>query len=397
MAEQTKKRGPKVSVAGAAAQRPGSAEAEQAENNAKAKRGALFIGGVLVVYLAFLIFTGQMATFVEALRNVEVRWVLVACASYVVYFLFGAFAYVVAVWLDHDSPVGFRDCVAVEASGIFFGNLTPMMAGAVPSQIYRLTRTGLDVGEAMATQFTRFIMYQVGLCVFGGLMLLARFEYFSSMFGNIVLINVVVFGMHVFELTFLLVVSLCPNLVRRVGNWLIRLLSRRGMLKDFDHWNDMVNVQVQEFSDAFKRAASDLPSMGVTFVITMVELAGLYVIPWFVLRAFGIRESFVTCLAIGSMVQLVGTAVPLPGGTGGVEASFALFLGGVLGTKATAGYLVWRLVTFIGPTILVAPLLGLRSTSTVSIYHRWKRLAEGGGLKAMRGGVRYTGKPKRKR
>ena len=388
MADQTKKRGPKITVAGAAAQRSGTTEAEQEENNAKARKGALFIGGVLVVYLAFLILTGEMATFIDALKNVEAGWVLVACLSYVIYFAFGTLAFVVAVWLDHDSPVGIRDCAAVDASGIFFGNLTPMMAGAVPSQIFRLTRSGLDVGEAMATQFTRFIMYQVGLCVFGGLMLAARLEYFAAKFGNLVLINIVVFGMHVVELTFLLVVSLCPNLVRRVGNWLIRLLAKRGWLKDFDHWNDLVNVQVQKFSDAFKRACSDLPSMGVTFVITMIELLGLYMIPWFILKAFGISENFITCLAIGSTIQLVGTAVPLPGGTGGVEASFALFLGGVLGSKATAGYLVWRLVTFIGPTIFAAPLLGLRSTSSVSIYHRWERLVSGGGIKALRGGVR---------
>ena len=388
MADQVKKRGPKVSVAGASAHRPGTQEAEQAENNAKARKGALFIGAVLVVYLAYLIFTGQMATFIDALKNVDRRWIVAACLSYCIYFVFGTLAFIVAVWLDHDSPVGIRDCASVDASGIFFGNLTPMMAGAVPSQIFRLTRTGLDVGEAMATQFTRFIMYQVGLCVFGGLMLAARLDYFASKFGNLVLINIVVFGMHVIELTFLLVVSLCPNLVRRVGNWLIRFLSKRGWLKDRDRWNEMVNVQVQEFSDAFKRACTDLPSMGVTFVITMIELAGMYMIPWFVLKAFGITESFITCMAIGSTIQLVGTAVPLPGGTGGIEASFALFLGGILGSKATAGYLVWRLITFIGPTIFAAPLLGLRSTSTVSIYHRWERLVSGGGLKAMRGGVR---------
>ena len=73
----------------------------------------------------------------------------------VLYFIFGVIAYAIAVWLDPDSPVGIRDLISVEASGVFFGNLTPMMVGGTPAQIYRLTKAGQPVGEAGATQFTR--------------------------------------------------------------------------------------------------------------------------------------------------------------------------------------------------------------------------------------------------
>jgi hypothetical protein len=55
-----------------------------------------------------------------------------------------------------------------------------MMAGAVPSQIVRLTRTGLDVGEASATQFTRFIMFQFGVVLFAAIMLLAFIGNYDS-------------------------------------------------------------------------------------------------------------------------------------------------------------------------------------------------------------------------
>lgn len=58
------------------------------------------------------------------------------------YLFFGIVAYAIAVWLDPNSPVGIRDLISVEASGIFFGNLTPMMMGSTPAQIYRLTKAG---------------------------------------------------------------------------------------------------------------------------------------------------------------------------------------------------------------------------------------------------------------
>ena len=347
---------------------------EEASRNEETRKGALFIGCVVLVYVVYLVLSGQMFEFVDALSRVDLKWVWWACVCFVFYFIFGVGAYVVAVWLDHDSPVGVRDLMSVEANGIFFGNLTPMMAGAVPSQILRLTRTGLDAGEAAATQFTRFIMFQFGVVLFAAIMLLAKFRFFLESYGDIVFLNLVVFGVHFLELVLLFLVCLAPNFVKRVGNWGIDVMAKRGWLKNREHWDEMVNVQVDEFSAAFLRAARHLPSMFVTLVVTMLQLASLYMIPWFVLRAFGIRANFVECLAAGSMVQMVATAVPLPGGTGGAEGGFMLFYGSLFGASATAGFLIWRIVTFFGPTLLSVPLLGLKSNTRVSIYYRSQQL-----------------------
>ena len=402
--DENKARAPKkvpIKVGGSSAKSKRDAQ-EQGDENTQARKGAIFLGAVVVAYVVYLVVTGQMATLIDALRGVDSRWVMGAALCYVFYFIFGVMAYAIAVYLDHDSPVGIRDLMSVEASGVFFGNLTPMMAGAVPSQIYRLTRTGLDVGEASATQFTRFIMFQLAVVLFAALMLIAKLGFFFEAYGNIVVLNLVVFGVHLAECVGLFVICLCPNLVMRFGNWAIELFSKHGWLKDRSHWDEMVNVQVMEFSEAFKRAAQDLPSMGLTLIVTMLQLASLYMIPWFVLNAFGVRGDFIECLAAGSMVQMVASAVPLPGGTGGAEGGFVMFYQRMFGAATSAGFLVWRIVTFFAPTIIAAPLLGLSTRNrSVSIYRRVQRLKRrlgkgGGGSSAgHRGsgsGVRMAGK-----
>ena len=382
----------------------GGSSQQGGDDNAQARKGAIFLGAVVALYVVYLVATGQMATLIEALSGVDTTWVIGAVICYALYFIFGVMAYAIAVYLDHDSPVGIRDLMSVEASGVFFGNLTPMMAGAVPSQIYRLTRTGLDVGEASATQFTRFIMFQLAVVLFAALMLIAKLGFFFEAYGNIVVLNLVVFGVHLAECILLFVICLCPGFVIRVGNGTIEFLSARGWLKNRAHWDEMVNVQVMEFSEAFKRAAQDIPSMVLTLVVTMLQLASLYTIPWFVLNAFGIKGDFIECLAAGSMVQMVASAVPLPGGTGGAEGGFVMFYQNMFGSATSAGFLVWRIVTFFGPTILAAPLLGLSTRNrTVSIYRRVQRIkrrligAKGkgrghGGGRGGSGGVKISGK-----
>lgn len=134
---------------------------------------------MLVGYIVYLVVTGQMGQFWAAMSSVQASWLFVACLCMFMYLFFGIVAYAIAVWLDPNSPVGIRDLISVEASGIFFGNLTPMMMGSTPAQIYRLTKAGQNVGEAGATQFTRFIVYQFGLVAWGAILLLARMPFFA--------------------------------------------------------------------------------------------------------------------------------------------------------------------------------------------------------------------------
>ena len=292
------------------------------------------------------------------------------------YLFFGIVAYAIAVWLDPNSPVGIRDLISVEASGIFFGNLTPMMMGSTPAQIYRLTKAGQNVGEAGATQFTRFIVYQFGLVAWGAILLLARMPFFAERYGDMTLLCVFSFGGHCCILLGIFAVALMPKTVTRVAHCIINWLERMGVsATKIEGWRTFVDGEIYSFSEKFKLSAGHFSSMLLTVVITMLQLAFFYLVPYFLMLAFGQYDvDFFSVMAASAFVQLLSSAVPLPGGTGGAEGGFALFLGHFFGTAATAGYLLWRLITFIAPTILAAPLLGLKSAHNESIHARWDRM-----------------------
>ena len=83
-----------------------------------ARRGILFILVVCVIYALYLVFSGQLGTFLNAMRGVDYLWVIAACFVYVIYYFLGVFAYVLAVAKDPKTPLGLRDLMSVEASGI---------------------------------------------------------------------------------------------------------------------------------------------------------------------------------------------------------------------------------------------------------------------------------------
>lgn len=350
-----------------------------------AYRGAAFIGAVAILYLAFLAATGQVAQLVDALRAVQAPWLLAACASMLLYLVLGVAAYAVAVWCDPASPVGVRDLVSVEASGIFFGNLTPMMVGSTPAQIYRLTKAGQSVGEAGAVQFTRFMVYQFGLVAWSALLMAFRLPFFIERCGDIALLCAAAFGMHACILGGILAVGLLPGPIARAARAAIDLAARLGApASRTEAWRAFVDREVESFSHTFRTAAGHVGSMAATVAITILQLAFFYLVPLLLMLAFGRSGvDVLTVMAASSFVQLLSSAVLLPGGTGGAEGGFALFLGGFFGPAAPAAYLTWRLITFIAPTIAAAPLFGLRSTGGASVRMRAARLL--GGHRGVRG------------
>jgi hypothetical protein len=381
-AKQVARKAPKVVVAapkGKAADK--KLVKQEDKDKASAKKGAVFMLFVLVAYAVWIVFTGQFDEFVSALAGVDTGWLAAAMGCMVLYFVFGTLSYVAAIFMDKRSPLGLRDLMSVEASGILYGYLTPMNSGAIPAQVYRLTKAGLDVGEASALQFTRSVIYQTGEVVVAALFLGLKLDYFMTAYGDIVYLALVAFAIQLSQVVGLLIVCLCPRLVTRVGSAVVGFLGRRGWLKETQRYYDLIDTQVSLFSGSFRASFRHKKSMLATLVITFVQLCCFYAVPFFVLHAFGKSAGFILCLAGGSMIQIVGDSVPLPGGAGGNEAGFALFFGSLFGSAAAAGFVVWRIVTYFLPVLVSLPLTQLRSTHQKSLrlrFEAWSRRRKGG-------------------
>ena len=374
-APKPKASGPKRPHLKVAGSRSMTAEDREADKKSlgQARQSVVFLACVTVAYVIYLVISGQMDEFLRYLATADKRWIAGGLLIYVAYYVLGVSAYVLSVIGDPDSPVGIRDLMSVEASGIFFMNLTPNGAGAAPAQIYRLMRSGLSVGGAGSLQYTRFIAYESGEGIFAALMLIFRGQYFVDTFDNVFVLGAILFGFKILECAALLVICLWPNVVMRVGNAVLNFANKRGWVKDYDRWHKMINEQVKEFSDGFKKASANVGNMVATFIVTLLQLACLYSIAFFVLKALGRPADLVTCLASGAMLELLTSAIPLPGGTGGAEGGFAVLFGSMFGEALPAGYVLWRALEYFIPTLAASTLLGLRSNSHESINKRWNR------------------------
>lgn len=368
------KGGTKVRVSVAAGSGLSDESQEQKKRLGTARRSAFFLLLVAVAYVLYLILSGQMDVFLASLAEVDPYWVFAGMLAYVVYFILGVSAYVLALAKDTKSPLGIRDLMSVEATGMFFSNLTPNGAGGAPAQIYRITRAGLSLGRAGAVQYTRFVIYEAAEGIFAAIMLIFRLDYFFDTYGDVFLIGILIFGFKILQVAAFVVVCLFPGVVKRVGRFVLRQVNKTGRVKRYDYWNNLIESQVDEFATGFRSAARNVTEMLATLLVTLLQLGCLYSLPWFTLQAFGKQADILTCVACGSMLELLTSAIPLPGGTGGAEGGFALLFGYMFGDARSAGYVVWRAIEYILPVLFSIPLMGLKTKSGKSVYKRLSAL-----------------------
>lgn len=78
-------------------------------------------------------------------------------------------------------------------------------------------------------------------------------------------------------------------------------------------WRTFVDGEIYSFSEKFKLSAGHFSSMLLTVVITMLQLAFFYLVPYFLMLAFGHHEvDFFSVMAASAFVQLLSSAVPCP-------------------------------------------------------------------------------------
>lgn len=348
---------------------------EKPDSKTLARWGAVFMAALAVGWIIWLVATGKAESFWHALIGANPLWAAAGMMMFVMYFLLDSLCFRIAGTLT-GVRLGIADLISTAAVGIVFGYLTPGQVGAAPAQIVRLAKAGLSPGDASAIQLTRFFIYQSAVTIFGTLMLIVKFPYFKSIYGNVTLIAALALCVHLGIMAMLVGLIFFPNLIRRIAGFGIRLLSQRmHVIKNPQKATDAVEDQISQYATSVHAATHHVGVMVSAIVITIIQIVCIYTIPHFVLLSFGVSDTDTfTDIAAAAFVQLILTAVPLPGGTGGAEGGFALFFGPVLGDLTSTAVVLWRLITFYLPVIVSFPLIAVKSS--VSPQERLNRYGE---------------------
>lgn len=248
----------------------------------------------------------------------------------------------------------------------FFNAITPFASGGQPFQLYSLKKDGFNYNDGTNIVMQEFIIYQLSLVTLGIIAII--YNAIFILFPEVKLLEYLVtlgFIINFFVIVILFVLAYFKKVDQFLVKTSINLLIKFHIIKKskkeatLQKWDE----HIERFNIGAHKLTENKFRFIKLYLISLVALILLYLIPCILLYGMGDFTSITPIKSIiaSAYVMLIGSFVPIPGGTGGLEYGFIAFYGNfITGPILSALMLIWRVVTYYFGLILGAILVNIR-------------------------------------
>ena len=232
----------------------------------------------------------------------------------------------------------------------FFNAVTPFATGGQPFQVYYLNQCDISVASSTGLVVENFIVYQIAL-VFLGLVAVIS-NYFFHIFSEVHLLQKLVtlgFIINTAVIVVMFLVSFGKKINKKIINFGINILTKLKIVKDkekkLNEWDNSINQFHKSATILLKKKSVFIKSI----FLNLLALICLYLIPLILFYSMGLYDKIngLETIVTSAYVMLIGSFVPIPGGTGGLEYGFVAFYGNFIkGGTLSAIMLIWRFITY---------------------------------------------------
>lgn len=299
---------------------------------------------------------------IHEIKTINKFWLLVAFFLLFGYWTFKALARKNLV-NKFNKNYRFRDSFKLSVELCFFNGVTPFATGGQPYEIYSLTKKHIKGTDATNIMIQNFIIYQIALVFLGLLAMITN--YFFHIFPSGFLTNLITLGfcVNLFVIVILFMITYAKRIDRFVMKAIVFLLSKFKIVKNKEKTIEKFQHYLEDFHAGANILLKDKWNFIKMIFCQLIALTSLYLIPLALLYGTGDFTSFsgYEAVIISAYVMLIGSFVPIPGGTGGLEYGFMAFYGNFIkGSKLNAIMLLWRFITYYFGIALGAIVLNFK-------------------------------------
>lgn len=314
----------------------------------KLKKQSLLLLLVTILVL-YLVLKDNFSKILELILNMNIKYLIVAVVFIVFYWILKTFAMLI-VARKYSKTIKLKDIFKQIVITQYFNGITPFSTGGQPMQIYMLKRSNISLAKSTNIVMQDFMMYQVALVLYGIFAVIINHEF--EIFKSVPILNKLVFlGFFINTFVCLVVIILCFS--KKFSNLLFNLcfgiLSKIKFIKNPTKIREKWNYKLIEFQDNADLFMENKSLFIKGTILNLLALTSYYVIPFFLI--LGIKGTMymspLNVIVSSAYTLVIGSFVPIPGGTGGIEYGFLKFFGNFnAGSILSAVLLMWRFITY---------------------------------------------------
>lgn len=247
------------------------------------------------------------------------------------------------------SNIRWIDILRVPMVEQLFNGITPMSSGGQPAQILALSQMGVEAGQATSILLMKFIVYQVMIVVNFIICMLFGFHLIADKMHVMSILIVFGFLIHFSVIVGLLMIMYWHRFTCKLVNICLTPLKWFKNKELYPKWKVKLDEKIETFYQESLRLKSDQKSIFAISMITFIQLALYYVIPYFIILSLGVHHvNIVEVTTLHVLIVMIISLFPIPGGAGGAEFSFDVIFSLYIHSniKLILAMILWRIVTY---------------------------------------------------
>lgn len=318
------------------------------------KNGIIII--LLTAFLMWYTLKDNFAATIKILGNVNLLWILVALIMFLIYFLLESLMYKIVI-NQYNKKYTYKKSLTLNIMTKFFNGITPFSTGGQPLQVYELNRDGVKPTYGTLVTVEQFLIFQTTVVVFAiGSIIINNI--FDIVHADAFLSKLVVVGFSLNIIVLFAVFLLCTNinLSKKIIHFFIHLLSFLKIVKDENKMVEKWNKICDEYYSGYVQLLKNGKIIKKCMLIECFSLLFMFFVTYFVFLSLGFHLGDLK-LVISTIIAIyaffVGSFIPMPGGSGGIEYAFVGFFSYYVGNEyLSPALIIWRFITYYLPMII---------------------------------------------
>ncbi len=319
---------------------------------------------VILIVLSIVLYFSLKDNFDEIVKyisNMNIFWFIIAVFFYVLHrVLIGISSY--NMLKINNEKIGLLKTIQINLIILFFHGITPFAGGGQPMEAYYLHKEKVGKTKSVNIVLQNFIIFQSALVIISTLAVIYN-QVFNLFPSDSFMRKLVMLG---FIINFVvLLASFVLSFGKRVNKFIsnkgIDFLAKIKIVKDKEKLKERFNDYINRFHNNALLLTKQKKKALLLLLLNIIAIAMSYTSSYFIAIGMGVSGlNLLQVIVITTYVMMIGSFVPIPGGTGGLEYGFMYFFGYyVTGGVLTAVMLVWRFVSYYLPMIIGAIALVL--------------------------------------
>ena len=316
----------------------------------------IFILILVTIFILYLVMKDNFNEIVNNILNVNIIFLILALILMILNILFQSYAmhlYLCKI----DKNYKFKDTFLLMFSALFFNAITPFSSGGQPFQIYLLNKQGIKVTDSANALLQNFLSYQLSLTILGIISIILN-SFLNVIPNTNLLMNIVVIGFFVNVLVLFILVFLtkAKKLNTKLFNKIFDFIFGFKFIKNREKLKEKAKAKIDEFynsSEYFKEDKYIFFKATILNIISLIIQCSIPLVIFYSTNNFSLTP--LNSIICASYTYFIGSFVPIPGGTGGLEYAFMEFFKSFTdGTMISVCMILWRSITYYLSMILGA-------------------------------------------